>query len=288
MHAVAPSACRFSVTGRLLVFAVVVAGGRGRTNQAAFNIGSVGLPPVLGSIRGMTLSTAALSWCTGRYLAASMAPLDRLCLVPGIARLADHRVACLGPPRRLSVWLRVGFAQISLLTLWADSWDPPGNGDCRASPPWCQLVDRSLRESSLGSSYWTSRSWYLMCFVTIGNHRCLVRRLALLGFCCGTAADWPFTASARRTRPISSALKHMLIWLTVTGPLLLFVRSLDFGASTNLCTRPRYSRVVKWQRVQLDCRSGPYWRRAWISRLIITCERSISDCAGADLLRPPT
>jgi hypothetical protein len=76
----------------------------------------------------------------------------------------------------------------------------------------------------VGSSY-EARNWNVMMFVTSPVVAVLCGGLRYLGF----VLREPSSTDSGKRPSYQFGLKHMLIWLTVTGPLLLFVRSLDFG-----------------------------------------------------------
>jgi hypothetical protein len=114
-------------------------------------------------------------------------------------------------------------AQISLLILWAIA----GPGPWQMRLPSVAAVAPIVIVfcgSFVGSSY-TARSWNVMMLVASPVVAALCGGLRYLGF----VLREPNSLESGKRPSYQFGLKHMLIWLTVTGPLLLVVRSLDFG-----------------------------------------------------------
>lgn len=208
--------------GRLLLFAVIVPSAVATSNQLL--LAAIGtrqeLAPWL--YPWIVVSTAALSWCTGRYLSPAwlrwsifawcLILLDLLTFIACLTRRVDFQFG----------YVLVS-AQISLLILWAIA----GPGPWQMRLPSVAVVAPiviAFCGSFVGSSY-TARSWNVMMFVTSPVVAVLCGGLRYFGF----LLREPSSTDSGKRPSYQFGVKHMLIWLTVTGPLLLFVRSLDFG-----------------------------------------------------------
>jgi hypothetical protein len=210
--------------GRLLICAMLIPVVVAVTNQLLLDVLytypklSVLLYPWL------ALGTAVLSWSTGRYLypawlrwtifAWSLVLLDLLTFIACITHRVDFQFG----------YILVS-AQISLLTLWAVLG--PGSWQWRL-PAVAAMVP--LVVIFCGSFVGATRSWNLMMLVTAPIVTVLCGALRYLGFALRDPKSEADGAAGSGHRPsYQFGVKHMLIWLTVTGPLLLLVRGLDFG-----------------------------------------------------------
>jgi hypothetical protein len=211
-----------SSPGRLLLFAVLVPAAVAVSNQVLLD--AIGTRQVLAPwlYPWIVTSTAALSWCTGRYLGPAwlrliifgwcLALLDLLTFIACLTHRVDYQFG----------YVLVS-AQIGLLILWAIS----GPGSWQMRLPSVAIVTPVVLVfcgSFVGSSY-MARSWNVMMFITSPVVAALCGGLRYLGFMLRESSS---TDSGKRPS-YQFGMKHMLIWLTVTGPLLLFVRSLDIG-----------------------------------------------------------
>jgi len=208
--------------GRLGVFAVLIPAIVAITNQLL--LAAVGtrreLAPWL--YPWVTASTAALSWCTGRYLhpawlrwiifAWCLALLDLLTFTACLSRRVDYQLG----------YVLVS-AQISLLILWAIAGPGPWQTRLPSVAALAPVVI-AFCGSFEGSSY-MSRSWNVMMFVTSAVVAALCGGLRYFGFVLRDASSM----DSLKRRSFQFGMKHMLIWLTVTGPLLLVLRSLDLS-----------------------------------------------------------
>lgn len=177
----------------------------------------------------LALSTAVLSLSTGRLLSPAwlrwtvfawgLVLLDLIVFIACVTNRVDRQFG----------YILVS-AQISLLTLWGVLG--PGRWQWRLPlvAAMAPLVV-SFCGTFVGTySRYTSRSWNLMMFVTAVIVVLLCGGLRYLGFTLRPKQIQLMTNDDSAYRPsYQFGVKHMLIWLTVTGPLLLFIRGLDLG-----------------------------------------------------------
>jgi len=177
----------------------------------------------------LALTTAALSFSTGRLLhppwlrwsvfAWGLVLLDLIVFIACITRRVDPQFG----------YILVS-AQISLLTLWGVLG--PGRWQWRlplvaAMTPlvvaYCGTFVGTYSRSA-------SRGWNFMMLVTAVVVIALCGGLRYLGFTLRSAQRASTTDDGLGYQPsYQFGVKHMLIWLTVAGPLLLFIRGLDLG-----------------------------------------------------------
>jgi hypothetical protein len=217
-----PALSSLSPPGRLLLFAVLVPIVVAASNQLL--LAAIGthreLAPWL--YPWIVTSTAALNWCTGRYLspvslrwiifAWCLALLDLLTFIACLTHRVDYQFG-----------YALVSAQISLLSLWAIS----GPGSWQMRLPSVAVVAPIIVAfcgSFVGSAY-MARNWNVVMFITAPVVAVLCGGLRYFGF----LLREPSSVDTGKRPSYQFGVKHMLIWLTVTGPLLLFVRSLDFG-----------------------------------------------------------
>lgn len=174
----------------------------------------------------LVLSTGAISWCAGRYLhpfwfqaiffAWCLVLLDFLIMV---ARLT-HRIED-----------EFGYvlvsAQVSLLVLWAVLGPQRWQWRLPAVAALVPLVVFLADGFALAYGSRQDTSWNVMMFITASIAAILCGGLRYFGF---TLQDTSRShAGGPGKRPsYQFGMKHMLIWFTVSGPLLLLVRSFDF------------------------------------------------------------
>jgi hypothetical protein len=214
----------FSSWINLFAFAVLLPSAVALSNQLLFEC----IPrfPVL---RGwlypcMALTTALLSWCVGRYLqpawlrfivfAWSLALLDFLTIAASLERRIEYELG----------YVLVS-AQISLLVLWAILG--PGAWQTRLPVVAAVAVPVMIFSGSFVSNAYAVRSWGITMLLTSPIVAILCGGLRYLGFLLQQVAALDQAAAGKRPT-YQFGLKHMLIWLTVTGPLLLVIRGLDF------------------------------------------------------------
>jgi hypothetical protein len=219
-------------TGRLITFAVLVPAFVAISNQV-----------LLARLKGIhdlrfwlyawfAATAAVLSWCTGRYLSPTwlrwlvfawcLAMLDVLTF---LTCMDDHVERQFG-------YVLVS-AQIALLVLWAILG--PGAWQIRlpavaAVTPLVMMFSGSF----VGWSRSYTRSWgVMMMFATVtmallcGGLRYL--RFSLHMLSPEGAPEGAAEGSPGKRRVYQFGTRQMLIWLTVTGPLLLLIRNVDFG-----------------------------------------------------------
>lgn len=215
--------------GRLLVCAMLIPVVVAVTNQLLLNeiSGNYKLGVLL--YPWLAVSTAVLSWSAGRYLypawlrwtifAWGLVLLDLLTFIACISHRVEFQFG----------YILVS-AQISLLTLWAILG--PGNWQWRLPgvAPLVPLVVIFCGSFAWAYSSYAARCWNLMMFVTTPVVIALCGGLRYLGFALRDPTSDAEGAGGSGHRPsYQFGVKHMLIWLTVTGPLLLLIRSIDFS-----------------------------------------------------------
>jgi len=178
----------------------------------------------------MAFTTAVLSWCVGRYLRPAW--LRWLVFAWTLALLDFLTIAaCLGGQVRSELGYVLVSAQISLLALWAILG--PGTWQLRLPCVAAIAPLVIIFSGSLARTRYTSMPWNMMMLLTFAVAALLCGGLRCLGF---SLQPWqetsPIANEAGNKRTYQFGMKHMLVWLTVTGPLLLFVRSLEFHGET--------------------------------------------------------
>jgi hypothetical protein len=172
----------------------------------------------------MALSTAVLSWCTGRYL--SLAWLRWLVFGWCLALLDLLTIAaCLSGPISSDFAFVLISAQISVIVVWTIlanvdwQWRLPGVAIAAA------LV---IVFAANFVSEWSMLSWGLLLILSATASVIVCGGLRWMGFLLYNVAD---TTSAARQPTSSQAnqfgIKHMLIWSAAAAPLLLVVRGID-------------------------------------------------------------
>lgn len=215
---------------RLLIFAVLLPAIVAGTNQWIFNAipFSPWLQPWL--YPWMAASTAVISWCSGRYLSPAWLGwiIFGWCLV--LLDLLTF-IACIDGRLEDQYGYVLISAQIALLVLWAILG--PGAWQLRlpavaAVAPLVMIFSGSF----VGWQGWYTRTWNMMMLLTAFIIALLCGGLRYLGFSLQILSPQGASEAEIAKRPsYQFGTKHMLIWLTVTGPLLLFVRSIDFAGS---------------------------------------------------------
>jgi hypothetical protein len=176
-----------------------------------------------------SISVAILGWCSGTYLrkawigwlvfAWSLALLDFLTLLA----TADFEV------RDEFAYVLIS-AEISLLILWAVLG--PGQWQWRVPIAMALVPIVAIYVSEISirdlSQHWNRMMLFTTAVVTV-----LCLGLRLFGF----VLDNPHTLhpdaqSVDRKPRLQFGMKHMLIWLTVTGPLVLVSREIDFDGES--------------------------------------------------------
>jgi hypothetical protein len=212
---------------RLLLFAVLLPTMVAGTNQFLFDtFPSSWLQTWF--YPSLTLSTAVLSWCTGRYLTPAW--LRWLLFAWCIALLDVLTVAaCMTGKVADQFGYVLVSAQVSLLILWAVL----GSGSWQLRLPAAAALAALVvmfANSFARTSYITERSWNLMMLIAAAIIALLCGGLRYFGFVLQEASLDNLDASQPgKRRTYQFGMKHMLIWFTVSGPLLLVVRGIDFG-----------------------------------------------------------
>jgi hypothetical protein len=226
----APAATTLPPARRLLLFALLLPAFVAGANHLLINTLS-GDSAKLWLFPALIASTAAMSWCAGRYLYPLWfrSILFAWCLV-----LLDGLVSMVCMSRRLDDpygYVLVS-AQVCLLVLWAVLGAQPWQWRLPAVAALLLIV--IVFSGSLLSSFRSSKghTWNAM----------MIFAAAIIALVCGGLRYSGFTLQdlSRSTGEASHAhrpfyqfgMKHMLIWFTVSGPLLLFVRSLDLKGTT--------------------------------------------------------
>lgn len=177
----------------------------------------------------LIFTTAILSWCAGRYLQPAWL---RWILLAWCLALLDAltMIACLEGSLEDQFGYVLVSAQLSLLVLWAVlgtgywQWRLPA---VAALSPLVIMFSGSF----MGSYYSRAeQSWNLMLIIATPIIALLCGGLRFFGFSLRDVRLEDGDAAKPGKRPTYQfGTKHMLIWLTVAGPLLLLVRGLDFG-----------------------------------------------------------
>jgi hypothetical protein len=179
-------------------------------------------------------SIALLGWCSGTFLnkagiawivfAWSLALLDLLTLVASRDSSIRYEFAYV----LLS-------AEVSLLSLWAIL----GTGDWQSRVPVViggAIVIAILLEQLSGG--YSSQVWAEVTFLTAGVVAALCGGLRYLGFKLRGRQALDELMTDARQRTIQFGVKHMLIWMTLTGPLVLAAQSI------NLPRHPIFSDIL--------------------------------------------
>jgi hypothetical protein len=209
--------------GRLFVFAVAVPAAVAISNQVLFEFARslVGLRIWL--YPWMALSTAVLSWCSGRYLSPAWLrwAVFAWCLV-----LLDclTMAACLRGPLAFHFAYVLIQSQISLLSLWAIlstmgwQWRLPG---VVATVPIVVLFAQRFRP------YWGD-DWGMQLILTALVIAILCGTLRIAGFALWHVESYSElhkTSDTGQTHQFS--LKHLLAWMAAMVPLLIIFRGFD-------------------------------------------------------------
>jgi hypothetical protein len=211
--------------GQLFVFAVLLPAFVAGTNQLLFEI-----VPTFPGVRialypWMALSTAVLGWCVGRYL--SPAWLRWLvfgwCLV-----LLDFLTiaACMSGRVENHFGYALVSAQIGLIVLWA----------ILAQVHWQSRLPTVLVAAAAVTVFsgsfedqWNARNWNLLMIVTAIVISLICTTLRWRGFALRRTDHEMLDPGQRASLGTHQfGLRHMLIWATVLGPILLVARGLDF------------------------------------------------------------
>jgi hypothetical protein len=170
----------------------------------------------------LVLSVAVLSGCSGTYLrnswlgwlifAWSLTLLDLLTFV------ASSNVK-----RGSEIGYVLVSAEISLLVLWGILG--PGYWQWRLAA----VAAATPLVAILSSSFpiWTSRYWNDMMILTAVISIVLCGGLRFFGFVLCDRELLATPSAQQRPAMIQFGMKHVLIWLTVTGPLILILRSVE-------------------------------------------------------------
>lgn len=211
--------------GRLVFLAVLLPTFVAATNQAAFKLAAhPGMQ--LWLYPWMVLTTAALSYCVGRYLnptwfrwllfAWCLVLIDMLTMANSWGSYEGHVFSYV----LLS-------AQINLLMFWA----VVGPSKWQIRLP-AALVGGALLlflASALGE-YWTSQGWYfsLLIAATVGGGVCV--GLRQLGFRLRNEQQLTSRADGEPERTARQfGLRHMFVWATAIVPLLLAIRAIELS-----------------------------------------------------------
>jgi hypothetical protein len=216
----------------LSIFAVVIPAAVAISNQLLFQLCSledlrVWLYP------WMAISTAVLSWCTGRYL--SPAWLRWAVFVWCLVLLDCLTIAaCLSGPLPFHFAYVLVQSQISLLALWAVlstlgwQWRLPG---VVAAVPIVIVFAASFRP------YWNwpKDDWRLLLILTALVVVTLCGTLRIAGFVLRQSEPYSeLHTTTVTTQTHQFSLKHLLVWMAAMVPLLIIFRSFDSFVLTRL------------------------------------------------------
>jgi hypothetical protein len=215
--------------GRLIGFAVLLPAVVAGSNQLSFILTSSFGGPHWWLYPWMVLSTAVLSWCTGRYLSPAW---FRWVVFVWCLALVDILTiwACLSHRVEQDFGYIVVSSQISLLVLWAVL----GTGTWQLRLPSVAAVVPLVIvfANSISTNRYVSHNWDVMMLITAPAVAMVCGGLRYLGFLLVPQSTGSESRGQGRRPTYQFGTKHMLIWLTVTGPLLLVVRSIDFDGQT--------------------------------------------------------
>ena len=214
---------------RLFVFAVLLPAAVAASNHLLFSFTKSYYQLRDALYPWMALSTAILGWCIGRYLspvwlqwtvfAWCLVLLDMLTIIASFDHGMDQEFG----------YVLVS-SQVGLLVLWATLGPEPWQSRLPSVAAATPLI--IIFSGSFVTSAYREGAWNIMMLVAAVVIALLCGGLRYLGFLLRQPTLFAqFDATGRRPT-YQFGLKHMLIWLTVAGPLLLFVRSLDFKGST--------------------------------------------------------
>jgi hypothetical protein len=176
----------------------------------------------------MAASIAVLSWCAGHYLSPTWLRWIVFAWCLALMDLLTF-IACIDGRLEDQYGYVLVSAEIALLMLWAILG--PGAWQIRlpavaAAAPLVVMFSGSF--VGWRGSY--TRTWGVMMMLMTLIVAMLCGGLRYLGFSLQmlspTGADG---LESGKRRVYQFGTKHMLIWLTVTGPLLLLIRNMDFG-----------------------------------------------------------
>jgi hypothetical protein len=177
----------------------------------------------------MVFSVAVLSWSAGRFVRPAW--LCWVVFVWSLVLLDMLTIAvCLAGPVDRSIGYVLVSAQIGLVVLWAILGS--GHWQLRLPAAIAAIPVVNLLAANLGGT--RPLDWDSVLFVSTGVMTALCGGLRYLGFAILQEDSATTSPTNRGKRPaVQFGVKHMLIWLTVTGPLLLVLRSINLGGETN-------------------------------------------------------
>jgi hypothetical protein len=224
----APMTATLPPASRLVLFALLLPAFVAGANHLLINTLS-GDSSRIWLFPALIASTAAISWCAGRYLYPFWfrSILFAWCLV-----LLDALVTLACMTHRIDD--QFGYvlvsAQISLLVLWGVLGAQPWQWRLpviAALSPLAIMFSGVFTTASVYGGRSEMRAWNAMMFITAAIIAVLCGGLRYVGFTLKDASR-SYGDSILQERPTYQfGMKHMLIWFSVSGPLLLLVRSLD-------------------------------------------------------------
>jgi len=175
----------------------------------------------------LILCTAVLSWCTGRYVrpvwmqlilfAWCLALLDLLTILAGLRGRIEDQFG----------YVLVS-AEISLLVLWTVLGSAPWQWRLPAAAALAPLV--IMISGSFSAKYrFSAVSWNFMMFISAPIMVLMCGVLRRFGFVLEKAGGEDGAGARRKGPSYQFGMKHILIWFTVSGPLLILLRSLDYS-----------------------------------------------------------
>jgi hypothetical protein len=179
----------------------------------------------------LVASTASLSWCAGRYLHPAwfrmilfvwcLALLDTLITLAGLTGRVDDQFG----------YVLVS-AQISLLVLWAVLGAQPWQWRLPVVAALAPLVIVFSGAFMTAYSRYEARTWNAMMFISAAIVALLCGGLRYFGFTLQDLSRGKGDGTPGKRPTYQFGMKHMLIWFTVSGPLLLLLRGLDLKGTT--------------------------------------------------------
>jgi hypothetical protein len=232
----APTATTLPSARLLFLFAILLPAAVAATNQLLIkSLSHEWLRMVI--YPAMALSTAVLSWCTGRCLWPSWLTWIVFGWSLALLDLLTIAVVLGGPFDTHFAYLMVT-AQIGLIVLWAILGPPPWQWRLPVVLVSTPGIIAFAGFSTTGHRGWISPYWTILLTISTLVVAVLCAILRYTGFSLRFAktatADNP---QSDPERVFQFGLRHMLIWSTALIPMLLVGRGIDFLMFTRIGTQ---------------------------------------------------
>jgi hypothetical protein len=123
-------------------------------------------------------------------------------------------------------------AQISLLALWGVLGTRPWQWRLPVIAALAPLAILFSGAFMTAYSHYEARTWNAMMFISAAIVALLCGGLRYFGFILQDGSRGNGDGTSAKSPTYQFGMKHMLIWFTVSGPLLLLLRSLDLKGTT--------------------------------------------------------